>query len=88
MVTTLIVVMIVGFLVIVGLFIVRLTSPAAQPPAALTLPASITLPEGASATGFTVGPGWIGVVTQDNRILIYDAGSGALRQTLRIDVAE
>ena len=86
MVTTLIVVMIVGFLVIVGLFIARLTTPRAA--ATLTLPASITLPEGARATGFTVGPGWVGVVTEDSRILIYDADSGALRQTLQIDIAE
>jgi uncharacterized protein DUF6476 len=86
MVTTLIVVMIVGFLVIVGLFIRRLTTPV--PSAALTLPASIALPEGASALSFSVGPGWIGVVTQDSRILIFDAASGRLRQTLQVDLSE
>ena len=51
-------------------------------PAIPLLPASIALPDGASAVEFTQGPGWFAVVTDDNRILIYDRETAGLRQTV------
>ena len=47
--------------------------------------ATITLPDGTTPTAVTFGKGWIAVVTDDNRILILDAESSALRQTIMIE---
>jgi hypothetical protein len=73
------IVMILGFVVLIGAFVIRLN---ANP---LTLPDAIDLPEGARATAFTQGGDWYAVVTDDNRILIFDRASGALRQTVTLD---
>ena len=74
--------MIVGVIVVVAVIVIRM-------PAALSglppLPEGVTLPEGARATAFTQGTNWIAVVTADDRILVFDRASGALRQTLRIE---
>lgn len=72
------VVMIIGFVVLIGAFVIRLR--AAPPP----LPASITLPDGTTATAFTQGADWFAVVTADDRILIYDRDTGTLFQTVTI----
>lgn len=79
LVTGLMVVMIVGFLVLIGALVIRLT---ADP---LPLPDRIALPDGTTATAFTQGPTWYAVVTGDDRILIFDRGTGALRQTIMIE---
>lgn len=79
LVTTLTVVMIVGLVVVVGLLVTRLSDK--TPP----LPDQIDLPDGAKALAVTMGPGWYAVVTQDQRILIFDATSGKLRQTVEIE---
>ena len=79
LVTVLTVVMICGVLVVIGLLVTRLTDKGTD------LPDSITLPDGATAQSFTMGGDWYAVVTQDDRILIFDRLSGNLRQTLRID---
>ena len=78
LVTTLTAVMICGLLIIIGLFVMRFT--AAGP----SLPDSIALPDGVTATAFTVGPGWYAVVTGDSRILIYSRASGELLQNIEI----
>jgi hypothetical protein len=72
-------IMIVGLLVVVALIVIRLneTGP--------TMPDEITLPEGVSATALTIGQGWWAVVTDDDRILIYDQMTGALRQSVKIE---
>lgn len=75
--------MIVGLLVIVGLFVTRFWGNGTATP--LVLPDSITLPDDADATAFTQGRDWYAIVTQDNRILIYDRQSGALRQTVAVE---
>lgn len=75
---TLTVVMILGFLVLIGAFVIRLQS---DPPA---LPDVITLPDGTTATAFTQGADWFAVVTADDRILIFDRTTGALFQTVTI----
>ncbi len=76
--------MIIGLLAIVAMLVIRFTAEPAPP----GLPDSIALPEGTSAIAFTRGPGWYAVVTGDNRILIFDAGSGTLRQTIALDLPE
>jgi Family of unknown function (DUF6476) len=78
LVTTLTVVMILGFLVLIAALVIRLN---ADP---LPLPDRISLPDGVNATAFTQGTDWFAVVTDDNRILIYDRATGTLRQTVQI----
>lgn len=84
--TTLTAVMIFGLLVIVGLLVIRFSSDRSTAPVAL--PDSITLPDGTVAQTFTVGSGWYAVTTADNRILIFDRNSGALRQTVQIKAGD
>jgi hypothetical protein len=79
LVTALGVVMIAGFLVLIAALVIRLN---ADP---LPLPERITLPEGVTATAFTQGTDWFAVVTSDNRILIYDRTTSALRQEVAIE---
>ncbi|MEP2533296.1 DUF6476 family protein [Shimia sp.] len=71
-------VMIVGLLVIVVLIVMRFrdTGP--------VLPEEIALPEGTRAHAVTAAEGWFAVVTDDNRILIYDRITGALRQEIDV----
>jgi hypothetical protein len=78
LVLTLTAVMIAGFVIMIGAFVIRLR--AAPPP----LPASITLPDGTVATAFTQGADWFAVVTADDRILIYDRDTGTLFQTVTV----
>ena len=80
LVTILMATMIIGLVVLIGLVVMRITAQ----PLPMALPAHISLPKGASVAAFTVGDGWYGVVTKAGEILIYDQGSGALRQTLVI----
>jgi hypothetical protein len=79
LVTALGVVMIAGFLVLIAALVIRLN---ADP---LPLPDRISLPEGVTATAFTQGTDWFAVVTSDDRILIYDRTTSALRQEVVID---
>ncbi|QPM90062.1 hypothetical protein PSAL_012950 [Pseudooceanicola algae] len=81
LVTALMLVMIFGLLSLVGLIVIRF----AQSPAP-ALPAQISLPDGVTAEAVTMGSGWFAVVTKDQRILIFDADSGKLRQ--EIDIAQ
>lgn len=81
LVTALTVTMIAGLLVLIGLIVIRFRDP---PPPALPLPAAVALPEGARALAFTQGADWFAVVTDDDRILIFDRTGGTLRQTLQI----
>ena len=77
--------MIVGFIVLIGLFVTRLGS---APRPALPLPETIALPDGASARAFTQGDTWYAVVTSDDEILIYDRAIGALIQTVQIEMQD
>ncbi len=81
LVTVLLATMIVAVVVVVGLLVIRITAT----PAPMALPDNIALPEGENAAAFTVGTGWFAVVTSGNEILIYDQGSGKLRQAIQID---
>lgn len=79
LVTALTLAMIAGFVVLIAALVVRLNAGGPE------LPATLDLPDGARATAFTQGTDWFAVVTQDDRILVYDRLTGRLRQTLRIE---
>ncbi|MEL6463447.1 MAG: DUF6476 family protein [Pseudomonadota bacterium] len=81
LVTVLTIIMIAGVVTVVALLVIRLNAD----PAPLPLPTQITLPDGTTATAFTVGSDWYGVVTEDDRILIYDQVTGTLRQTVTLE---
>ncbi|MFU8883726.1 MAG: DUF6476 family protein, partial [Rhodobacterales bacterium] len=72
--------MIAGLVVLIALLVIRF------PGATTPLPDAITLPGGTRAQAFTVTPGWYGVVTTDDRILIYNRSDGALRQEISIQL--
>jgi hypothetical protein len=78
LVIALMITMIVGVITIVGLLVTKLRSP-------LPLPETISLPNGTKAQAVTVGADWVGIVTTDNRILIFDRLTGALRQEIGLD---
>ncbi|MFU8776737.1 MAG: DUF6476 family protein [Roseovarius sp.] len=82
LVTLLTATMIVGLLVIIALLVTRFW---AESDGALPLPDNLALPQGTRATAFTQGPDWFAIVTDDNRILIYDRTGGSLRQTVTIE---
>ncbi|WP_127656907.1 DUF6476 family protein [Alexandriicola marinus] len=73
-------IMILGFVVLIAALVIRLN---ADP---VPLPDRITLPDGVSAHAFTQGEDWFAVVTSQDEILIYDRASGALRQTIKVDL--
>lgn len=78
-------VMIAGFILIVAMFVIRLNGDAR--PGLTNLPDVIALPDGVKARAFTVGSDWYAVVTDDDRLLIYDRKSGTVRQTIRVQPA-
>lgn len=85
LVTVLMWVMIVGMVSVVGLLVLRLSQPTTSAaPVAPTLPAQIALPGGAQPLAVTAGAGWYAVVTDDDRILIFDASDGALLQDVPV----
>jgi Flp pilus assembly protein protease CpaA len=73
--------MIGGVITVVGLLVTRMPQAFQSP--APTLPEGFILPEGAEAEAVTFGTGWIAVVTQDDRILIFGR-DGRLRQEIAI----
>ncbi len=82
LVTVLTGVMIAGIVGILGLIWHRYSNARAP------LPEVITLPDGTTATAYTQGSDWYAVVTGDDRILIFDRGSGKLRQEMQIETAD
>ncbi len=79
LVTVLTATMIIGLIVLIGLIVIRLQTPS------ITLPDQVTLPDGVTATAYTQGQGWFAVVTDDNRILIFDGRDGDLRQEIQVE---
>lgn len=79
MVMLLTAVMIGGVLVTFALIVIRLSD---RTP---TLPDQVELPDGAKAQAVTIGNNWYAVVTEDNRILIFDKTTGNLRQEIAVD---
>ncbi len=72
-------VMIGGVLVTFALIVIRLSDRTPK------LPDQIELPDGAKAQALTIGNNWYAVVTEDNRILIFDKTTGKLRQEVALD---
>ena len=77
LVTVLTVVMIVGVVLIAVLLVIRLNQPV------LTIPDQITLPAGTVAISYTQNHDWFAVVTDENKILIFDLNG---RLTQKVDV--
>jgi archaellum component FlaG (FlaF/FlaG flagellin family) len=75
LVTVLTVVMIVGVVLIAALLVIRLNQPA------LAIPDQITLPAG--AVSYTQTNDWFAVVTDENKILIFDL-NGQLTQEVDV----
>ncbi|MBC6442156.1 MAG: hypothetical protein GDA53_03360 [Rhodobacteraceae bacterium] len=84
LVTTLMVVMILGLLTIVALFVIRFAD--SVPPQA-DFPNALALPQGETAAAFTKGDGWYAVVTRSGQILIYNGG-GELTRTIAAPQAD
>lgn len=79
LVTTLTVVMIVGFLVLIGFLVTRFPSSGD-----LTIPDQITLPDGTIPVAFTQTADWYAVVTKVNEILIFDRATGEILQKVAV----
>jgi hypothetical protein len=82
-VTVLTITMIVGVITVVGVLVTRMPQSFASAPVGPTLPSAIVLPQGARAQAITFGAGWVAVVTNDDRILIY-SDAGVLRQEVAL----
>lgn len=78
LVTVLTATMIVGFIVIVILFVTKFSDAFAP-----EMPDQITLPDGTTAQAYTRTADWYAIVTTDNRILIYDL-AGTLLQEIEV----
>lgn len=70
--------MLIGFVILVGLLVTRLSSSGA------TFPETVALPDGLTATAYTQGDTWYAIVTTDDQILIYNRADNTLRQTIAI----
>ncbi|SMP13468.1 hypothetical protein SAMN06265373_102508 [Shimia sagamensis] len=64
----------VGLVTVVALIVMRFRDDGP------ILPENLALQDGVMAQAVTMGDGWVAVVTDDNRILIHDRITGALRQ--------
>jgi len=73
--------MIGGVITVVALLVTRM--PQAFSAVSPSLPQGFTLPAGAEARAVTFGEGWIAVVTEDDRILIFGR-DGRLRQEVTL----
>lgn len=83
LVTVLTAVMILGIAAVVGLLVLRLSTPPRP-----MLPETVALPDGVRAEAVTFGAGWYAVVTDADTILIFDSATGALRQSVEIAPAQ
>ena len=77
-------VMIGGVITVVALLVTRMPQVLQGVP---KLPEGIEMPEGTQAEAVTFGSGWIAVVTEDGRILVFNA-EGRLRQEVRLEAAD
>lgn len=75
--------MIGGVITVVALIVTRM--PQAFTAVAPQVPDAVQLPDGARPAAVTFGSGWIAVVTDDDRILVFDE-NGVLRQEVAISL--
>lgn len=78
LVIVLMICMILGVITVTGLLVTRLRAPLAPAP-----PAGLQMPEGETAAAVTLGRGWTAVVTESERVLIFNQ-DGSLRQEIAI----
>lgn len=78
LVTVLTLTMIAGLIIVVAVFVIRFPSDEEHD---LTLPPKISLPAGEKASAVTQGKGWVAIVTESGKILVFDGRSGALRHS-------
>ena len=84
LVIALMITMIVAVITVTAVIVTRMPqSFTAQPASLPQLPDAIILPEGVDAQAATFGEGWIAVVTDDDRILIYSP-QGDLQQEITL----
>ena len=80
LVTTLLAVMIIGFITLIFMFVMRFSNNNQ------TFQVNdITLPIGVSATAYTQGDNWYAIVDNTNKILIFNKSDNTLRQTIIIE---
>lgn len=79
LVLALLAVMVVGFAVLIAAFVWRLNA------GGVSLPEALDAPEGTDPVAVTMGPDWVAVVTADDRILVFDRLTGALREEVGLD---
>jgi hypothetical protein len=80
LVTTLLVVMIVGFIALILMLVMRF--PSSSDTNRLS---DITIPTGINATAYTQGTDWFAIVDDQNTIHIYNQSDNTLRQTIKIE---
>lgn len=71
--------MIAAVITIVAVIVTRMPDGNAIP-----LPENLTLPDGAVAQSFTLGPDYIVITTTDRRILVFSR-DGTFRKDMRLD---
>jgi len=76
--------MIAGFITVVAVLVTRMQQGFVSAPA---LPASLSLPKGSKPRAVTMGQGWIAVVTDQDRILIFNP-DGTQRQEVMLTPAQ
>jgi len=79
LVTTLLIVMIVGFIALIFMLVMRFPSQTDQNPLA-----NIEIPSGINATAYTQGDDWFAIVDDQKTIHIYNQSDNILRQTIKI----
>jgi hypothetical protein len=75
--------MIIGVITVVAVLVTRMQQGFVTQSAQPTLPDSIRLPDGTKPQAITFGAGWVAVVTDDNRILVFGA-DGTLKQDVAL----
>ncbi|MBI1219660.1 MAG: hypothetical protein GC186_14055 [Rhodobacteraceae bacterium] len=82
LVTALTITMIAGLITIVAVFVIRFPTDDDQIPA---IPAKITLPAGETPSAVTMGKGWVAIVTDSGKILIFDGRTGVLKHSYALN---
>ncbi len=71
--------MIVGLIVMIGLFVMRFSSTP------VAFPSTVALPDGKTPVAFTQTANWYAVVTSEDEIMIFDRATDRHIQTIQIE---